>query len=754
MKKLFKRIIAITLSVAILFSFVPNSLTFDKAAAVTKFYFDGTNADAYAYETYVVFDMVNIDGTNAQIASLVEKIKSVKQEITFEFSSKVRVIGKGVTAENGTYTGVFEDIYNLSVVNFAKATSLTVIESQAFRNCTSLAQSVYISGTKYVYTTIDTIAGASNNIQAGTLWLPANLTYMGEAAFANTLFYKYDISSKNDSYEAVNGVLFNDSQNVIMAYPPARYEAYVVPDTVSSIYQYAFEECIINKITIPATVSSIGKKAFYNSLLTAVIFNQDAACSIGSGAFYQDAKDDRFIGLNKWAGISQITISEASYDKSTNFINNQDETACFTPYLDISASGQKFATGCDIYVEPKITVSGVPLVWSSSANLNFYWTSNSYYSVDSLYLEKYGEVTFDSGSYASNAISVKDSGSYDLTVGYTNKNGNSQTKTITIDITTIDSVKPADVTYTLIDDVCYLHSYDTESGLDQIKYELNNNDVRTYTSEGFTLASGYNTVICWATDNVGNQTEKITYTIRVGNESRSVKLNVNSKQLEKGNTFKLTTTFTPSTTVNQDVTYSSSDLSIATVDEDGTVKGVNVGYAVIKVTSVNGMTDKCAVVVTGDPFVLSEVELYKSNTYKLYIKNLRDDYDYYFKSDNKSIATVTKYKGKITAKGIGECTITAVVDTGVRVYKLPCTVVVYKPKVKITTKPSYIKVGQKYKFKAYKKGLSKNIQWTSSNKTVATINKSSGRAIGRKKGTTTITAKIGSYKSTYKLTVK
>ncbi len=754
MKKMFKKIIAITLTLVLIATYLPAISFVDTNAAVSKFTFDGTNVNEYANQPYIIFDMVNVDGTNAQLNELVKQVRTLPTAVTFEFSSKVRVIGKGVYSENGVYTGVFEAIYNLATVNFAKATSLTVIENQAFRNCTILAQSVYKSNNKYITTAIESVSTTQGVKQLGTLHLPANLTYLGEAVFANTLMYKIEIDKANDSYESVDGVLYNNTCNEIVLYPPARYGNFSIPETVSSIYQYAFEECLIGKVIIPASVSNIGKRAFYNSSLTAVTFAQDCSISMGNGAFYQDPKDDRFIGMNKWDGISQVTISETTYNKSTNYINNQDNTACFTPFTESSGAEGSFAKGCDIYVEPNVTVTGIPLVWTGSANLNFYWASNAFYTIESLYLEKHGEVTFEKGSYASNSITVKESGSYDLTIGYVNKNGNSQTKTITIDIDKIDSYKPSLVTYTLVDDVCYLHSYDLESGLDQIKYELNNNDVRTYTSTGFTLSPGYNKVTAWSTDNVGNASEKVTFNIPIGTASRGIKLNVNSKELAKNNTFTLKTTFTPADTINQDVVYTSSDVSICTVDDNGVVKGINSGYAVITATSVSGMKDKCAVVVTEGPYVMSELEMYKTNKYTLYINDLRDDYDYYFESDDPSIASVNEQTGVIKAKGIGECTITATVDAGMRVYKLPCTVVVYEPEVIITTTPKYIKVKQKYKFKASKSGLSAGIKWTSSNKKVATINKSTGRVVGRKKGTTTIKAKVGSYYDTFKLKVK
>ena len=194
-------------------------------------------------------------------------------------------------------------------------------------------------------------------------------------------------------------------------------------------------------------------------------------------------------------------------------------------------------------------------------------------------------------------------------------------------------------------------------------------------------------------------------------------------------------------------------MSIATVSSDGVVTGKQVGYAVITATANGGYTAKCAVVVTKNPSVKKKVSLYKAGTYKLRINNLRSDYDVTYSSDDKSVCKVNS-NGKITGVGLGECTIITKVDTGVRVYRLETVVTVGKPVVKITTKPGSIKVGSSYTFKAYRRGISSNVQWSTSNKSVATINKTTGKVIAQKRGTTTITAKAGKYKCTYKLKVK
>ena len=64
---------------------------------------------------------------------------------------------------------------------------------------------------------------------------------------------------------------------------------------------------------------------------------------------------------------------------------------------------------------------------------------------------------------------------------------------------------------------------------------------------------------------------------------------------------QLTWDVLPDVASNREVTFTSSDESVATVDENGLVTGVTQGEAVITVTTKDGgFTDTCLVSVTGD----------------------------------------------------------------------------------------------------------------------------------------------------------
>jgi len=67
-----------------------------------------------------------------------------------------------------------------------------------------------------------------------------------------------------------------------------------------------------------------------------------------------------------------------------------------------------------------------------------------------------------------------------------------------------------------------------------------------------------------------------------------VSLDKTSNSIDVGGKFTLVATVTPSDAPNKDVTWKSSDTSVATVDSNGVVYGVSEGDAVITVTTVDG----------------------------------------------------------------------------------------------------------------------------------------------------------------------
>lgn len=127
-----------------------------------------------------------------------------------------------------------------------------------------------------------------------------------------------------------------------------------------------------------------------------------------------------------------------------------------------------------------------------------------------------------------------------------------------------------------------------------------------------------------------------------------------------------------------------------------------------------------------------------------------------WKSSDTSIATVSS-SGKVTAKKAGTVTITASFKYKNKTYKATCKITVKKPKVALNKTSASVTVGNSLALKATTAPSSASVTWKSSDTSVATVS-STGKVVGKKAGTATITASISykgkTYKTTCKITVK
>ena len=173
-----------------------------------------------------------------------------------------------------------------------------------------------------------------------------------------------------------------------------------------------------------------------------------------------------------------------------------------------------------------------------------------------------------------------------------------------------------------------------------------------------------------------------TITAKVGNKKAECKvdftaslnkwtLNEHNLELDKGETKQLTTTFIPDyTTDPKDTTWSSSDESVATVDENGVVTAISEGIATITAINANGTMDECKVTVSIPRVPAESLSLTSSSEKDFAIINVEQQDTLLatygpenttdrlsWSSSDESIATVQD--GVVTGISSGECVITA-----------------------------------------------------------------------------------------------
>lgn len=228
-------------------------------------------------------------------------------------------------------------------------------------------------------------------------------------------------------------------------------------------------------------------------------------------------------------------------------------------------------------------------------------------------------------------------------------------------------------------------------------------------------------------------TASITCSVTVENPA----LNKTSMYLAKG----VSTTLKVKGT-KQVAKWSTSDKSIVTVDKNGTVKAVKKGSATVTV-KVDGKKLKCKIKVENPEISNKYVSLKKGKTATLSVSGTKQTIKW--SSSDKNIAKVNK-NGKVTAVAKGKATITAKVDGK----KLKCTV--YVENISLKSK-EYLGKGGSYKLKVKGAADTNGAKYTTSDKSIATVDKN-GKVTGKKNGTATITVKLHGKKTKCKVIVE
>ena len=119
--------------------------------------------------------------------------------------------------------------------------------------------------------------------------IPNNVTFIGDSLFdsySNSLS-AINVGENNSAYASVDGVLFNKSKDMLIAYPPAKTAtSYDIPIGVVFISKNAFTSCrALNTITIPEGVTSIEDLMFSGCFGLSSITIPQSVTSIGRYVF-------------------------------------------------------------------------------------------------------------------------------------------------------------------------------------------------------------------------------------------------------------------------------------------------------------------------------------------------------------------------------------------------------------------------------------------------------------------------------------
>ena len=245
-------------------------------------------------------------------------------EIEFgTFSGCEKLAAINVSSGNNNYASIDGVLFNKdktklkqypagrSETTYTIPDSVTYIESGAFSGCTSLSSIEIPDSVTYIETWVFDGCTSLSSIN-----IPDSVTYIGDSAFEGCeKLAAINVSSENNNYASIDGVLFNKDKTELKQYPIGRSETYTIPDSVTYIGDSAFDGCTnLSSVEIPDSVTRIGDYAFYECTSLSSINIPDSVTAIGESAFHETQLMENQDGIKyvgKWVVGVDLDITLA-----------------------------------------------------------------------------------------------------------------------------------------------------------------------------------------------------------------------------------------------------------------------------------------------------------------------------------------------------------------------------------------------------------------------------------------------------------
>lgn len=232
-----------------------------------------------------------------------------------------------------------------------------------------------------------------------------------------------------------------------------------------------------------------------------------------------------------------------------------------------------------------------------------------------------------------------------------------------------------------------------------------------------------------------------------------ISLDVSDLTIEVGEEREMELTFTPKNATFKEVAWTSSNSKIVEVDEDGILKGISGGTAIVEVRTTDDESGtysaRCVVTVVeyvANITIQEEAEVGVGKKLKLTAtidNQTATNKNVTWKSSNKKIATVTS-KGVVKGKKVGTCRIiVTAADGGGESAECELRVINATESIDIDPSMTYIEmlVGETKTIQFEKDPTNATYppEWTSNDPSIAIVNKKA-MVTGLKAGTTTVIA--------------
>jgi len=405
--------------------------------------------------------------------------------------------------------------------------------------------------------------------------------------------YTYEHSADHE------GVIFNKNKTVLVQYLNAKQDdryseeniTYEIPDTVTEIGPYAFANCYLNNVEIPASVQKIGKEAFATADRLESIVIPYGVETIESCTFWNCRSD----AYGYRSGLLSIAIP--------NTVKKIDVDA----FSDTAPYGKKL----------QVNYGGTELEWEAIEMSGVTSTNEGYDLLNgdieyNYYNQLWGpqvpiagiELQFSGQKITTKVENTTHSVHYNISPS-------NATNTNVILTSSNPDVVQFDVWGELFGE-CAFSGYEVKDkpGEYWINYKA--------------LAPGETTITVMSAEN-HEIVDSFTVVVEGGSGSGSgttnpavkvtgVELNKTALTLGVKDSETLTAKVAPANATNQKVNWSSNNTSVATVDSNGKVTAVATGTATITATTADGgKTATCTVTVASLTLDKTRLEMIASN---------------------------------------------------------------------------------------------------------------------------------------------
>ena len=188
--------------------------------------------------------------------------------------------------------GAFYNCTGLGVVTIPAG--VTILGNGAFSDCSGMTSVTIPEGVTRFGEGV-----FANCYNLASITIPDSVTEMGDYPFYDCRnLTEIVVGNNNPIYSSLDGVLFNKDRTTLLQCPGGKGGEYTIPNGVTDIANYAFEECgWLTKVVIPDSVTSLGVDVFYGCFILEeiVVGNNNPTFSSLDGVLFDKDRATLFL---------------------------------------------------------------------------------------------------------------------------------------------------------------------------------------------------------------------------------------------------------------------------------------------------------------------------------------------------------------------------------------------------------------------------------------------------------------------------